>query len=285
MRIHHLNCGTMCPFGGRLMDGRSTGAVATLVCHCLLVETPQHGLVLVDTGLGIGDVEHTVPRLSTFYLRVLRPQLRIEQTARRQIEALGFAAADVRHIVLTHLDFDHAGGLEDFPQARVHVLGRELDAARRWRHGFVARRRYRPDQWDEVTRWHGYTAGQGERWFGFACVRELTGLPPELLLVPLRGHTEGHSGVAIGTGDGWLLHAGDAYFHNDEITAPHYRCPPGLRGYQRLMEIDRQARLTNQHRLRRLAADASARVRIISGHDALEFDACAHGRALPVVRR
>jgi glyoxylase-like metal-dependent hydrolase (beta-lactamase superfamily II) len=23
----------------------------------------------------------------------------------------------VRHIVLTHLDFDHAGGLEDFPEA------------------------------------------------------------------------------------------------------------------------------------------------------------------------
>lgn len=28
--------------------------------------------------------------------------------ALRQIEAPGFSARDVRHIVLTHLDFDHA---------------------------------------------------------------------------------------------------------------------------------------------------------------------------------
>ncbi|HWL29479.1 MAG TPA: hypothetical protein VNQ97_11285 [Burkholderiaceae bacterium] len=24
--------------------------------------------------------------------------------------------------MLTHLDFDHAGGIEDFPNARVHVM-------------------------------------------------------------------------------------------------------------------------------------------------------------------
>ncbi|MFD0510570.1 MBL fold metallo-hydrolase [Streptomyces aureus] len=31
---------------------------------------------------------------------------------------LGYAVDDVRHIVLTHLDLDHAGGLPDFPRAR-----------------------------------------------------------------------------------------------------------------------------------------------------------------------
>ncbi|HET6344994.1 MAG TPA: MBL fold metallo-hydrolase, partial [Myxococcota bacterium] len=40
MRIHHLNCISMCPLGGRLMDGRSSVfEPAHLVCHCLLVET------------------------------------------------------------------------------------------------------------------------------------------------------------------------------------------------------------------------------------------------------
>ena len=47
MRIHHLNCGTMCPWGGRLMDGRKdrAGEPARVVCHCLLIET-NDGLVL-----------------------------------------------------------------------------------------------------------------------------------------------------------------------------------------------------------------------------------------------
>jgi glyoxylase-like metal-dependent hydrolase (beta-lactamase superfamily II) len=51
---------------------------------------------------------------------------------------------------------------------------------------------------------------------GFEAVRDLDGLPPEILLVPLAGHTWGHSAVAIDTGDGWLLHAGDAYFFRGE---------------------------------------------------------------------
>ncbi|GAA5036220.1 hypothetical protein [Actinopolymorpha pittospori] len=57
MRVHHLNCGTMRPLGGRLIDGRG-GFLhrAELVCHCLLVETGDE-LVLVDTGMGSPSVE------------------------------------------------------------------------------------------------------------------------------------------------------------------------------------------------------------------------------------
>src|SRR5438477_8861370 len=56
MRIHHLSCGTMCPFGGRLWDGRTQVlGPAEIVCHCLLIET-EVGLVLVDTGFGTRDV-------------------------------------------------------------------------------------------------------------------------------------------------------------------------------------------------------------------------------------
>jgi len=34
-------------------------ARAKLVGHCLLLETPAHGLVLVDTGIGVEDVGDT----------------------------------------------------------------------------------------------------------------------------------------------------------------------------------------------------------------------------------
>src|SRR5690606_14297750 len=121
----------------------------------------------------------------------------------------GFKAADVRHILLTHLDFDHAGGIEDFPQARVHVMVDELVAATR-RRTPVDRGRYRPRQWNEDVAWRSYSGG-GEPWFGFAAVRDLEGLPPEILMIPLVGHTRGHCGVAVRTAEGWLLHAGDAY--------------------------------------------------------------------------
>lgn len=268
MHIHHLNCGCMCPIGGALFDGFSQGVTAQLVCHCLLVETSQ-GLVLVDTGFGLRDVEAPYSRLSPFFVHFNNVQFDRKYTAIAQIEQLGFAAKDVRHIVLTHLDFDHAGGLEDFPEATVHIMQAEMDAARD-RDGFIASGRYRPKQWDEVKRWKYYSAG-GEPWFGFEAVRDLEGLPPEILLIPLHGHTQGHAGVAIQTPEGWLLNAGDAYFYRHEMNSANRHCTPGLRVYQRMMEVDRKARLHNQDRLHALACDRSSDVRLFCSHDAMEF--------------
>lgn len=270
MRIHHLSCGTLCPVGGRLMYGRREPDQHKLVCHCLLVETSAHGLVLIDTGLGARDVRAPRERLSGFFQAMNRIRLHDKETAIRQIEALGFQASDVRHIVLTHLDFDHAGGIDDFPGAAVHVLGTELEAAMHHRRGLIARGRCRPRQWDEGVHWRTYEA-DGEPWFGFASVRALTGLPPEILLVPLVGHTWGHCGVAVRTPERWLLHAGDAYFHAGEMDVGEPHCPPGLRLYQRMMEVDRRARLTNQERLRNLIRGNGAEMELFCAHDTAEF--------------
>ena len=56
MRIHHLNCGTMCPRGGAWFGGKGgPWATAPMCCHCLLIESDD-GLVLVDSGIGVDDV-------------------------------------------------------------------------------------------------------------------------------------------------------------------------------------------------------------------------------------
>jgi glyoxylase-like metal-dependent hydrolase (beta-lactamase superfamily II) len=280
MRIHHLNCGTCCPAGGRLFDGTTDGPLGHLVCHCLLIET-NDGLVLVDTGFGTKDVDHPRQRLSPFFLTLNNPQLREQETAIAQVRKLGFRPEDVRHIVITHLDFDHAGGIEDFPNATVHLTAREKEVADERRGGsFVGTRRYRPQQWNQVHQWRLYPFGGGERWFGFDAVRDLNGLPPEILLVPLAGHTWGHAGVAVKDGGNWLLHAADAYFYRGEIGSEQYECPPGLRGYQALMEVDRAARLTNQTRLRRLSLDHQDEVRIFCAHDPVELELLAGQAAI-----
>ena len=279
MRIHHLNCGCMCPIGGALFDGFSRGLTACLVCHCLLIETNQ-GLVLIDTGFGVRDVKAPLSRLSPFFMNLNRIQFEEKYTARAQIEQLGFKVSDVRHIVLTHLDFDHAGGLEDFPEATIHVMQAELDAAQE-RKGFISSQRYRPNQWDEVKQWKLYSA-LGESWYGFEAVRDLDGLPESILMIPLAGHTRGHAGIAIETSSGWLLHAGDAYFYRDEVGTNKPNCTPGLRAYQWFMEVDRKTRLLNQERLRALSVAHSNEVRLFCSHDAIEFDTAKKINPSPV---
>ena len=271
MRVHYLKCGTDCPLGGPLFDGFSKSIFGLIPCAAQLIETNE-GLVLVDTGYGTEDVRHPHPRLSLAFRAMLNIRFRMEETAKSQIKALGYTPRDVRHIVLTHLDFDHAGGIEDFPSARVHVMEAERDAAERKRRGFVAKRRYRPEQWDEVRDWRTYAGAGGDRWFGLDAVRQLDGLPPEILMVPLPGHTWGHAGVAIDTDHGWVLNAGDAYFYRRELDHERRRCTPGLRFYQRLMDTDREQRFANQRRLRELKRDHGDELTIFCSHDAIELE-------------
>jgi glyoxylase-like metal-dependent hydrolase (beta-lactamase superfamily II) len=115
-------------------------------------------------------------------------------------------------------------------------------------------------------------AVRGQRWFGFERVHQLDGVPPEILLLPLPGHTHGHAAVAVDRGDTWLLYAGDAYFFHAEMDPVRPRCTPGLRFYQWMMEQDRTSRLANQRRLRELCDERAAVVDVFCAHDVSEFE-------------
>lgn len=270
MRIHHLNAGTMCPVAARLVSGE--GGLferARMVCHVLLIETAD-GLVLVDTGLGTGDIADP-KRLGGAFVNVLGARLDPAETAVAQVKALGFSPDDVRHVVLTHMDLDHAGGLGDFPKAKVHLHAREHEAAMA-RKTLQAKSRYIPGQWAHGPDWQLYGAA-GESWFGFDGVRALSDSETEVLLIPLHGHTAGHCGVAVRTPEGWLLHAGDAYFFRGSI-AEEASAPFGIRLFQRITDTIGTARRQNQERLRQLNRSKGKEIRIFCAHDPHEFSRC-----------
>lgn len=251
----------MCPFGGAWL-----GSPDRMVGHCLLIEASS-SLVLVDTGFGTEDAR----RLPRWFRAVARPDVREERAAVRQIRARGFDPADVRDIVVTHLDVDHAGGLSDFPHARVHLHAAELAAATQPR-TLVEKLRYVGAHWAHGPKWETYDA-VGEPWHGFGAVRDLRGLPPEILTVPLHGHTRGHWAIAVQAADGWLLHAGDQYANKGMLDEP-VTAPWGIRAFERTVAIDHAAVHANQRRLRALVKE-HAGLRVFSAHDADEYDRLA----------
>ncbi len=269
-RIHHINTLTMCPPGGPLVNG--TGSVFSagrIICHCLLIEA-NSGLVLVDTGIGSADVADPVGRLGWEFARITRPQLDQKHTAIAQVASLGFKTSDVRHIVLTHLDVDHAGGLPDFPDAQVHVFHTEHHAAHAplWDDRF----RYKQVQWAHNPKWVIHES-EGENWFGF---RSVKAVDDDVLLIPLEGHSRGHCGVAVRTQDGWLLHAGDAYFHHSELTETP-NCPFALNAFQRLIASDYGQRTKNLARVKELARTQHDVV-VHCAHCPTEYDRLAIAR-------
>jgi glyoxylase-like metal-dependent hydrolase (beta-lactamase superfamily II) len=210
----------------------------------LLVETNE-GLVLVDTGLGTDDYLHDSGILKMFKV-LMRMPLAPNEAAIRQVTRLGYKPEDVRHIVLTHMHFDHCGGLSDFPWAKVHVHRKEFEAFLGKRRQFTdlayVRRHiaHKPD-------WVLYD-DTGEKWFDFEAIR----LPfePEMWLVQLAGHTRGLCGLTVKTADSWLFQASDAAaLFNEE--APDW--------------LIRLALGPHQPRIRQFA-EAHPEVRVVTGH-------------------
>ena len=239
---------------------------AKIVCHCLLVETSD-SLVLIDSGFGTEDARN--PRsLGIGFGLLMRPRPRLEDTALEQVKKLGFEPGDVRHIVATHLDLDHAGGLPDFPDASVHVLAREHEIA--MAPPLDQRLRYVKSHWSHGPKWATHEPG-GDKWFGFESVQALPGVEPEIVLVPLVGHSRGHTAVAVKEGERWLLHCGDGYFHRDEIKIPP-SVPAGLNGFEVVMADSRKDLRNNQERLRELARSHGDEVDIFCAHDHHELE-------------
>ena len=266
VRIHHLNCGTLCPLCERLMNGGSWLKRGKLVCHCPLIEADD-GLVLIDSGLGTRDIDNPSSQLGRAFLSSFKPRLAVEETAIHQIRELGYDPRDVRHIVPTHLDLDHIGGLSDFPEASVHICKAELQQIQR-----PTRRdriRFRQIQFEHQPRWVVHEQPDNE-WFGFNCTRPMPGLNADILMVPLVGHTKGHVGVAVKQGDKWLLHCGDAYYHHTQMTTVP-KMPLGLKLFEKAVSTYGKSRLDNLARLQRLAQEHADEIELFCAHDPVEL--------------
>jgi glyoxylase-like metal-dependent hydrolase (beta-lactamase superfamily II) len=250
MKVHHLNCGSMHP-----------PRTPMLVCHVLLLETDS-GLVLVDAGFGKDDCADPPGRVGPVRF-ITRPVLVPTEAAAHQIEQLGFRREDVRHIVVTHFDSDHVGGISDFPHAQVHVTAAEAFAA------FNAptrqeRFRYARQQWATERNVVEHSP-EGEAWRGFAAAKELDNVAPGIVLVSLPGHTRGHICVAVDAGNRWLLHCGDAFFHCGTLegTQP----PRSLWAWEKAVALDRKKVRDNHARLIELYRRAEPDLFLINSHD------------------
>ncbi|MGJ9412975.1 MBL fold metallo-hydrolase [Aeromicrobium sp. CF4.19] len=253
MRVEHLSCGLMTPPG-----------MPAIPAHVLLCHTDM-GLVLVDSGFGTADLADPRDRLGPMR-HLLRPVRDEAHTALRQLQARGHHAEEVTHVVLTHLDLDHVGGIADFPAATIHMTAYE-HAAAVTSPDVLDKARYRTGQLahQPVVRTHD---GRGDEWrYGLTAHEVL----PGIALVPMPGHSRGHAAVAVDADGGTIVHAGDAVFDASCYTdatpggLPLSRRLP-LRSFERVVGRDQRAISRNHRTLRRL--DQMPGVTVVPAHDA-----------------
>jgi glyoxylase-like metal-dependent hydrolase (beta-lactamase superfamily II) len=179
-----------------------------------LLEHPRAGLVLVDTGfhrsVAVGPASERARNLGPIG-RVMSRELRIgpEQTVVAQLRELGIDPADIGLVLMTHLHFDHASALRDFPDATVLLTGGEWKAARS---RGAALRGYSRAQLDPRPSYLTIDFPAAGRPYGpFAQAVDAFG-DGSLMLVSTPGHSVGHVSLIVRLGEREALLTGDAAY-------------------------------------------------------------------------
>jgi glyoxylase-like metal-dependent hydrolase (beta-lactamase superfamily II) len=151
--------------------------------NCLLIETPS-GRVLVETGIG-ERVDDKTRSIRVYEGPAIVPAL----------ESAGFAPDSIDVVAMSHLHFDHAGGLlrndgsRAFPRARIVAQKAEWEVALGDNPRLLAS--YVQPELTLVRDWgaEGWADGEQE-------------LLPGVSVIPTGGHSSGHQAIVVrGTGD------------------------------------------------------------------------------------
>ncbi len=263
MKIFHLNCGMLNPPGGKLVNQ----SPAKAVCHCLLIDNDCE-LILIDSGVGLEDIAN--PKRLGIMHYFLGLSQNFNDTAALQVTKLGYKREDVKHIILTHMDLDHTGGLPDFPNAYVHVYQPEFSSAMNPK-SIKEKIRYRKSHFSHSPKWVVHNTISKGAWFGLDCIKSSNNLPYCIFLIPLVGHTKGHCCVAIKNYENWIIHAGDTYY-NDRQIDPKPGCTPGFILFQYFAHSNHRKAFKHYQILRDVVNQNRDKINVFCSHDPAEFD-------------
>jgi N-acyl homoserine lactone hydrolase len=196
MRLYAFHCGTersdwavFDPFDERVGTKISSPYFFYLISH-------PEGWVLVDTGLHPAlrsDPHSRVGAFETFYAN-----LREDDDVVSKLKTLDLQPQDIKHVILTHLHFDHAGGLEFLTHATAYVNERELPFA----------------YWPAVYQRGIYTKADFDHPIAW---KELSGEydlfnDRRIIIFPTPGHTPGHQSVMVRLEGGTIILIADAHY-------------------------------------------------------------------------
>lgn len=237
LRLYAFTCGWLTAPLGAFLEGE-TGEIRVPV-PAYLIEHPR-GRVLFDTGLHPATQTDPAGRLGEGVAALYRVEFRPGEEIVGRLAALDLLPHDVDWVVNSHLHFDHTGGNELLPDARLLVQRREWEAGRD--PDLRAANFFRTQDYDHG---HDLLLVDGEH--------DLFG-DGSAVCIPTYGHTPGHQSLRVRLESGPVLLAADACYLRRTLERLHL--PP--------LAFDAAAMRTTLAGLRRLRA---AGTRIFFGHD------------------
>lgn len=186
-------------------EARVYGDAAPRVPVPVYLMEHRDGLVLFDAGLdpaAVGEPAAVYGQLAD----TLQFDFREEHLIEHQLDRLGYSIKDVGTVVASHLHFDHAGALRQFPHARTIIGAGELEYAREPDH--FSRNWFRPED---------FHADLGLQWDVVPCDIDVFG-DGSLRVLYMPGHTPGGLAALVRLDDGNLVLSGDVAHNRSDFA-------------------------------------------------------------------
>ncbi|MGM0559039.1 MAG: MBL fold metallo-hydrolase [Myxococcota bacterium] len=229
---------------------------------------PEHGPILIDAPFGRAGFGNLGKFIGTL-ARTTGMKFDEDWSVGARVQQLGFRPDEVQHICMTHLHFDHTGGLHELPNATIHVCSDEWERSRSLEGLSAFKSGVQPEDFDErdddvelfAMPPHLDTGSQGEDIFGDGSIRAI-GLP---------GHSAGHVGYRLQFEESSILFAGDAAFSTSQFQGRR-----SLGYFPRQVAHARGDMKRSLRALRTFHADQPD-VRIVVSHDFELGEQCVDG--------
>ncbi len=216
MKLYFLSTGFGNVAKGLFVQGGGFKSVRFPILSVLIQRDSD--LVLFDTGVGTRineEMRHPIYWGNLFFSRcVMRTEFDPWQDALvHQLPKLGFKPSDVKTVIISHLHWDHAGGMRDFPHARYIINRKEWKFATGLSGHALFKNAFIKDQFNDQGLDIELVESDPEKPFlNFPASHDVFG-DGTMVMVDLPGHSPGLMGLVLTTPSGRrFLFSGDAYY-------------------------------------------------------------------------
>ena len=220
-----------------------------------LITHPTAGPILIDTAFHASVAAKPAANLGKIAARFARPRIEPGRDIPAQLRERGIDEDEIATVVMTHLHFDHASGIAEYPSATFVLSKAEWEAATTDPRPFL--RGYRPAHYDYLFDYRTIDFdGPGiASYASFGRSFDLLG-DGSIRIVYTPGHSAGHCSVIAHLHDRDLVIAGDAIYTQAQLEGgPPPPRPLDMHLWQRsLRELQQFAR-------------TYPRAEILPGHD------------------
>jgi len=183
---------------------------------CFLIRHPSAGLILVDTGLHPSIASDPASNLGRFTTWLMRPEQEPGQDVLSQLRDKGINPSDIRMVIFTHLHYDHASAISEFPDSTLIV--NEVE----WKYAATVRspdfKGYRRQQYDYAFdfRTISFDSDKVNSYASFGRTLDLFG-DGSIRIAFTPGHSPGHQSLICRLKEKDLVISGDAIYEESKL--------------------------------------------------------------------